>query len=57
MEDIAYLGGLSVYFVRTAQGKLVKVSLANTERRSDRPGGGDPVFIHWDDRSAIVLHD
>lgn len=57
VEDIAYLGGLSVYYVRTEQGQLVKASLANIERRGDRPSWDEPVFIHWDDRSAIILHD
>jgi putrescine transport system ATP-binding protein len=57
VEDIAYLGGLSVYYVRTEQGHLVKVSLANTTRRSERPGWDDKVYIHWDERSAVVLRD
>ncbi|APX93692.1 polyamine ABC transporter ATP-binding protein [Halomonas sp. 1513] len=57
VEDIAYLGGFSVYFVRTEQGHLVKVSLANTERRGERPTWDDTVYIHWDDRSAVVLRD
>ncbi|WP_165789390.1 polyamine ABC transporter ATP-binding protein [Billgrantia endophytica] len=57
VEDIAYLGGFSVYFVRTEQGQLVKASMANTERRGERPRWDEPVFIHWDDQSAIVLHD
>ena len=57
VEDIAYLGGYSVYFVRTEQDHLVKVSLANTERRGERPTWDDTVYIHWDDRSAVVLRD
>ncbi|WP_251308168.1 ABC transporter ATP-binding protein [Halomonas sp. NCCP-2165] len=57
VEDIAYLGGLSVYYVRTEQGHLVKVSLANTTRRSERPSWGDTVYIHWEERSAVVLRD
>ncbi|SDL84996.1 putrescine transport system ATP-binding protein [Franzmannia pantelleriensis] len=57
VEDIAYLGGTSVYFVRTEQNHLVKVSLANTERRGERPTWDDSVYIQWDDRSAVVLRD
>ncbi|PAU75605.1 polyamine ABC transporter ATP-binding protein [Halomonas salipaludis] len=57
VEDIAYLGGFSVYFVRTEQGHLVKASLTNTERRGERPTWDDSVYIHWDDRSAVVLRD
>lgn len=57
VEDIAYLGGFSVYFVRTVQGQLVKVSLANTERRGERPTWDDSVYVYWDERSAVVLRD
>lgn len=57
VEDIAYLGGLSVYFVRLESGQLVKASMANTERRGDRPRWDEPVFVHWDEHSAVILHD
>ncbi len=57
VEDIAYLGGFSVYYVRIDSGLLVKASMANTERRGDRPRWDEPVYIHWDAHSAIVLHD
>nr|WP_228578595.1 polyamine ABC transporter ATP-binding protein [Halomonas sp.] len=57
VEDIAYLGGLSVYFVRIESGHLIKASIANTERRGDRPRWDEPVFVHWDEHSAIILHD
>jgi putrescine transport system ATP-binding protein len=57
VEDIAYLGGLSVYYIRIESGHLVKASMANTERRGDRPRWDEPVFVHWDEQSAVVLHD
>ncbi|MCE8014580.1 polyamine ABC transporter ATP-binding protein [Halomonas sp. MCCC 1A17488] len=57
VEDIAYLGGFSVYYVRLESGQLVKASMANTERRGDRPHWDEPVFVHWDDQSAVILHD
>ncbi len=57
VEDIAYLGGLSVYFVRLESGQLVKASMANTERRGDRPRWDEPVFVHWDEHSAVILYD
>lgn len=57
VEDIAYLGGFSVYFVRTEQGQLIKVNLANTERRGERPTWDDSVYVYWDERSAVVLRD
>lgn len=57
VEDIAYLGGLSVYYVRTETGALVKASLANVERRGDRPDWDEPVYVSWDEMSAVVLHE
>ncbi|KPQ23689.1 MULTISPECIES: ABC transporter ATP-binding protein [unclassified Halomonas] len=56
VEDIAYLGGFSLYYVRTPSGQLIKVSMANTERRGDRPTWEDRVYVHWEDHSAIVLN-
>ena len=57
VEDIAYLGGLSVYYVRTESGALVKASLVNVERRGDRPDWDEPVYVSWDEMSAVVLHE
>ncbi|WNK19312.1 polyamine ABC transporter ATP-binding protein [Halomonas piscis] len=56
VEDIAYLGGFSLYYVRTAKGTLFKVSMANTERRGDRPTWEDAVYVYWEDHSTIVLN-
>ncbi|QJQ96462.1 MULTISPECIES: polyamine ABC transporter ATP-binding protein [Halomonadaceae] len=57
VEDIAYLGGFSTYYVRIESGALVKVSLANTERRGERPSWDDEVYVFWDDSSIVVLRD
>ncbi|MBA2778831.1 polyamine ABC transporter ATP-binding protein [Billgrantia kenyensis] len=57
VEDIAYLGGFSVYFVRIESGQLIKASMANTERRGDRPRWDEPVYIYWDEQSPVILHD
>ncbi|BBI62982.1 hypothetical protein HSBAA_42880 [Vreelandella sulfidaeris] len=56
VDDIAYLGGFSLYYVRTAAGQMIKVSMANTERRGDRPTWEDSVYVHWEDHSTIVLN-
>ncbi|WP_346797536.1 polyamine ABC transporter ATP-binding protein [Halomonas sp. Bachu 37] len=56
VEDIAYLGGFSLYYIRTPSGQLIKVAMANTERRGDRPTWEEPVFVHWPNHSAIVLN-
>lgn len=55
VKDIAYLGGVSNYYVELASGKRVQTSMVNNERRVERPTWGDKVFIAWDAASPIVL--
>ncbi|WP_417584660.1 polyamine ABC transporter ATP-binding protein [Nitrincola sp.] len=57
VQDIAYLGGISVYYVQLPSGRIIQASIANTERRGDRPTWGDSVFVSWDDSSPVVLWD
>ena len=57
VHDIAYLGGTSVYYVKLTSGRIVQASIANTERRGDRPTWDDPVYISWDDYAPVVLWD
>lgn len=57
VQDIAYLGGTSVYYVKLTSGRVVQASIANTERRGDRPTWDDPVYISWDDYAPVVLWD
>ncbi|MBT1444581.1 polyamine ABC transporter ATP-binding protein [Shewanella sp. JM162201] len=55
VHDIAYLGGLSVYYIRLEDGRIVQCSMTNTERRADHPTWGDDVFISWEATSGVVL--
>lgn len=57
VHDIAYLGGTSVYYVKLTSGRIVQASIANTERRGDRPTWDDPIFISWDDVAPVILWD
>lgn len=57
VHDIAYLGGTSVYYVKVASGRIVQASIANTERRGDRPTWEDSVYISWDESAPVVLWD
>ncbi|KGK42296.1 transporter [Nitrincola sp. A-D6] len=57
VHDIAYLGGFSVYYVQLPSGRIIQASIANTERRGDRPTWEDSVFVSWDDSSPVVLWD
>ncbi len=55
VDDIAYLGGQSVYYIRLPGDKVVMCSLTNTERRADRPTWEDRVYISWEATSGVVL--
>ncbi|WP_409524424.1 polyamine ABC transporter ATP-binding protein [Nitrincola sp. MINF-07-Sa-05] len=55
IHDIAYLGGVSVYYVRLESGMIVQASMANIERRGDRPTWEDKVYISWESTSPVVL--
>lgn len=55
VHDIAYLGGISVYYVRLGSGKMVQVSMANTERRGEHPTWEDDVYVYWEASSPVVL--
>ncbi|MFA5122777.1 ABC transporter ATP-binding protein [Zavarzinia sp.] len=54
--DIGYLGNLTIYHVRLANGKKVTASVANRMRLRDRPiTWNDEVYLSWAPDSAVVL--
>jgi putrescine transport system ATP-binding protein len=55
VHDIAYLGGISVYYIKLENDQIVQSSMTNHERRSDRPTWEDNVFIRWEASSGVVL--
>ena len=55
VEDIAYLGGISVYYIRLSNNQLIQSMMTNRERRSDPPTWQDKVFISWEATSGVVL--
>jgi putrescine transport system ATP-binding protein len=55
VDDVAYLGGHTQYYVRLKTGKIVQCFLANTERRSERPLWEDDVYVSWNDDGGMVL--
>ncbi|MFP8967507.1 polyamine ABC transporter ATP-binding protein [Pokkaliibacter sp. CJK22405] len=56
VEDIAYLGGISTYHVRTDSEKKVLCTVANIERSTqDRPTWNDEIYLSWDPQGAVVL--
>lgn len=55
VQDIAYLGGHSVFYVELPSGKVVQSFAANAERRGTRPTWNDEVFVWWEDDSGVAL--
>ncbi|QLE79827.1 ABC transporter ATP-binding protein [Francisella sp. Scap27] len=56
VEDIAYLGGLSTYHVRTANNIIVKATDFNVERNADNPTWEDEVYLSWESQNIMVLY-
>ncbi|NRA70026.1 MAG: polyamine ABC transporter ATP-binding protein [Gammaproteobacteria bacterium] len=55
VEDIAYLGGLSVYYIKLENGQVVQCTMHNRERRSEHPTWQEQVYISWEATSGVVL--
>lgn len=56
IEEIAYMGSLSVFKVRLASGKEVRVTQPNFNRKmGERFTWQDKVFLSWEDDSSVVL--
>ncbi len=55
VEDIAYLGGISVYYIRLTNGQRVQSMMTNSDRRSDAPTWEEQVFVSWEAASGVVL--
>jgi putrescine transport system ATP-binding protein len=56
VAEIAYVGGLSVYHVKTQSGMTIRATLANVERSAeDRLTWDDEVYLSWQPGAAVVL--
>jgi putrescine transport system ATP-binding protein len=56
VEDIAYLGDMSVYNVRLDSGALVRVARTNRFRALEEPiAWENPVRLSWDGSALVVL--
>jgi len=56
VHDIAYLGNISTYHVKLADGKIIKAQTANNRRIARRNfNWEDPVWLSWTDTAGIIL--
>lgn len=57
VEEIAYMGDLSIYLVKVDSGRVVRVTLPNTVRLpdSDRIVWEETVYLSWQEGSPVVL--
>jgi putrescine transport system ATP-binding protein len=55
VQDIAYLGDLSIYLVRLPTGKIVRVTQPNTSRHAEAITWEQQVYLSWDATSPVVV--
>ena len=56
VEDIAYLGNVSTYYVKIASGQIIKAQVANASRISRRDfTWDDRVWLSWNTTAGVVL--
>jgi putrescine transport system ATP-binding protein len=55
VQDIAYLGDLSIYLVKLPSGKVVRVTQPNTSRHAEAITWDQQVYLSWDASSPVVV--
>jgi putrescine transport system ATP-binding protein len=55
VQDIAYLGDLSIYLVRLPTGKVVRVTQPNTSRHAEAITWDQQVYLTWDPQSPVIV--
>jgi putrescine transport system ATP-binding protein len=56
VEEIAYMGDMSIYLVRTESGKTIRVTIPNVARHTeDRITWDETVYVSWHAESPVVL--
>ena len=56
VREIAYMGDMSIYLVQIASGKMMRVTLPNITRGSERPiAREEDVWLSWHGSSPVVL--
>lgn len=56
VEEIAYLGNLSVYRIKLDSGRMVRVTKPNAKKKGGEAiSWEDQVYVSWEDDSGVVL--
>ncbi len=55
VQDIAYLGDLSIFLVKLPTGKVIRVTRPNTSRHAEEITWDQQVYLNWDSSSPIVV--
>ena len=55
VQDIAYLGDLSIFLVKLPTGKVVRVTRPNTSRHAEAITWDQKVYLSWDSSSPVVV--
>ncbi|MBT4880007.1 MAG: polyamine ABC transporter ATP-binding protein [Alphaproteobacteria bacterium] len=56
VDDIAYLGDVSIYHVRLPSGKIIQATLPNLARLTEQPlTWEDKVYLQWRPENGMVL--
>jgi putrescine transport system ATP-binding protein len=55
VQDVAYLGDLSIYLVKLPTGKVVRVTQPNTSRHAETITWDQQVYLSWDASSPVVV--
>ncbi|HVY24682.1 MAG TPA: polyamine ABC transporter ATP-binding protein [Steroidobacteraceae bacterium] len=55
VQDVAYLGDSSIYLVRIASGKVLRVTRPNVSRHDDSITWNQTVYLQWSGASPVVV--
>ncbi len=55
VEEVAYLGNQSIYRVKIASGKTVKVTMSNVDIEGEPIKWDEKVYLSWNPGSGVVL--
>lgn len=56
VEDVAYMGNLSIYRLKLASGRVVKATKSNLTRQDeDQISWDESVWVSWEENAGVVL--